>query len=318
MIQKLSTEELAKLEWYDNSTLVTIDKCIRKGFWNRVFRLPGSDTPGVEERVGPGAYFGTCMHAALAKYYGLNGRPLAERQLSASRAFAEEHRKLFPDQGLLDKKHTCANGLDLLDQYIANYEQEDELFRPVETEIGASVPILPRPGETFEPFVYASRTDGLWQRLSYGDYAVVEHKTTSGSVEREIERLRMHRSTEGYVWTWKQLLPEYNICGILINVLGVFAPGSKAKLFSREFYNITNVRLEEWRLETIAKVERWRSLIARTKGLPIQEQILNFDRSTNPCREYSGCGYYDLCYYGLRGADLSKYLPNHWNPLSSD
>src|SRR5271155_3278597 len=75
-------------EWYDNSRLRLIDACFRKGF----YAFHGPNGVPLDQKVGPGANFGTCFHAGLAAYYTGSGRlDETSRRHMAIRSFSEEY-----------------------------------------------------------------------------------------------------------------------------------------------------------------------------------------------------------------------------------
>lgn len=313
--------DLNQLEWYDNSFLERTDSCHRKAFYYKLYQPPGQDTPGIDRGVGPGAHFGTCWHAAMAKFYGLQplGLPRAKRRILAMRAFAATHERLFPDPALLEDKHKLDNGLALLDEYYDYYQQEDEFLEPVDSEVAALIPIQPRPGEPpFDPFAYAIKTDGLIRRLKYTDLYVREFKTTSYGVDRELKKREMDRQTEGYLWGWRELMPNDAIEGVMVDVAHISSSSMEpGKRFKREYFAKSRSVTEEWRQETITKVEAWRSVIRQALRFEGLARIRAFDRSTVECTNYGLCSYYDLCYHGINAVDMRNYSPNTWNPLAS-
>jgi hypothetical protein len=314
------------LEWYDNSTLEVIDSCHRKAFWNIVFQHPnaGPDArAGLEKKVGAGAFFGTCIHAALAKYYGLYNKGLSEqsRRIAAFRAFASEHERLFPDPDLLETKHTASRGLDLLDMYFDHYLQEDQDFEPLESELYFSIRIEPLfSEEPFEPFNYVGRGDNIFRRRSSNDLIIFETKTTGYGIDREIMKREIDRQTEGYYFGFSQFDSNWTIMGVMLNVIGVSASAIEpSKLFQRAYYRMGSEVLHKFRKETILKVKRWRSILADgEKASSILETIEAFDRRTEECTNYGRCTFYDLCKYGPTGVDWkNQFPPNTWNPLGN-
>src|SRR5215475_14538362 len=105
-------------EWYDYSTLTLVDSCLRKGMYAR-FGIHGRI---LENVVGPGANFGSCVHSALAAYTAGWGRLTEEqRRFMAIRAFAKEYAKydfafrMGRRQGTIPTNHTLARGVTILD-----------------------------------------------------------------------------------------------------------------------------------------------------------------------------------------------------------
>lgn len=332
-------------DWYDNSTLDTIDRCHRKGFWKTVFTLPITTTEateidrlatekgtkilvslpnGVSENVGVGAHFGSCIHAAFDKYYApifYKDKTVEQRKILAFRTFAKKYEQLVKDPDLVDNKYTLSRGMDLLDMYFSHYSEEDLAFRPVETEIAICVEIAYRPTDAlfFEPFWYVMRIDAIWERLRYSDFFITEHKTAS-SPETKLVELLLSRQVRGYYWGATQFDSEKPIEGVLSNVLAVRAAETNpSKLFFRDYIHLTQADAELFRLQTIYKVQRWRDI--RDLAATIQPgplQLAAFDQTTSECTRYGKCAYHDLCLYGPAGTDLSQFQRNTWNPLYSE
>lgn len=325
--------QFRNLEWYDNSTLSTIDKCIRKGFWKNLYILPQSQPSGgekstevplkgISERMGVGAHFGSAIHEALDKFYApLNSSmPAAKRRLLAMRAFSKKYGDLILDPEMVDKKYSHPRGIDLLDMYFDRYEAEDSNFRVIETEVVGIVIIRPQAGEPdFPPFLYIARSDGLVERIKTGEYFVFEHKTAT-SPEQKLVELRIGRQTEGYVYVYKQFPSEKKIVGVFANVIAVRAAESAHdKLFYRDYIYKSDYQTDQWRFETIRKVLRWRRNIADSQGSEtLIEAMQYFDRNTEECTRYGRCSFYDLCMHGPQNVALETFEPNSWNPLYTD
>lgn len=297
-------EWLRTVEWYDNHKLSTILNCLRKAWLHTEFR------GGLAGSVGNGAFFGSCVHAGLAAYNASWGQPENTRRLRAIRAFASEHaRKFGPEPSLIDKKHTIDHGMNLLDEYFDRFLMEDRQWRPIETELACIVPIAPTPDDPpFSPFYFVFRVDGLWERVSNGDWFVEETKTTGGNVARELTRLMINRQGTGYVWGMRQFDKGHRIVGVLYNVLFV---GSSFD-FGRDIRMKDINTLESWRSQTIAIVEDWRrKLRAIDEGA---SPLTTMYQNDQMCTHYGKCPYFDVCYHGL---PLAETLPlNTWTPFT--
>jgi len=325
--------QFRNLEWYDNSTLSTIDKCIRKGFWKNLYILPQSQPSGGEpttevpqkgiaERMGVGAHFGSAIHEALDKFYAPLHREMNDRKrrLMAMSAFSRKYAELVTEPEMVDKKYSHPRGIDLLDMYFDRYETEDTNFRVIETEVVGIIIIRPEPGEpNFVPFLYIVRSDGLIERIRTEEYFVLEHKTAT-SPEQKLVELRIGRQVEGYVHVFRQFPSEKPIVGVLANVIAVRAAESQHdKLFYRDYIYKNTYQTDQWRFETIRKVLRWRSMIADSQhASTLIEAMQYFDRNTEECTRYGRCSFYDLCMHGPQNVELSGYEPNKWNPLYTD
>lgn len=325
-------------EWYDNSTLDTIDRCVRKGFWRTVFSLPVSDAEeksgdiiegaiiptGVAENVGIGAHFGTCIHAAFDKYYSklfFKTKTREQRRILAIRTFCKKYEQIIAEPDLVDGKYSLHRGIDLLDMYFDHYAEEDLAYEPVETEVAIICEITPRQSDpiTFLPFWYVMRLDAVWRRINYDDLWVVEHKTAS-SPESKLTELLLSRQVRGYFWGISQFPADRPVEGVLANVLAVRAAESdSSKLFFRNYIHLTEADAEIFRLQTIFKVERWREVKRLAATLPPGPvQLAVFTQTPTECTRYGKCAYHDLCLYGPTGADLSKFQRNTWNPLYAE
>jgi len=316
---------LSTHEWYDNSRLETQLACKRKAYYQQIgpFGIP------LSKRVGPGADFGTCMHAAHEVYYH-KWKVLSEtqRRLNSVRAFEQQHRELFPN-GTTDRKHTLANGLDIWDDYCDYCLAEDTLYRPVDPEIGFIVRIAPRPNEpTFTPFWYVGRADGVWERLSERDYFIGELKTSSGGVDRRIKSLTFHRQPVGYVALARELVSQgkfedltdpLQIIGHFVSVIGV---GVSKRDFDREFFPDSEEETESWRYETIQIVTEWRARMAGLRGSmefsPRGAWKSLYYKETEECTKYGLCPYWDLCKYGVTSDTVAEFEPESWNPITTN
>jgi len=336
-LKELLPPEYQDLEWYDNSALSTIDRCLRKGYWKNIFPLtitealataPQATTEvvykGLSEKMGNGAFYGSAIHAGLDRLYSpINAnKTLEQRRILMLRAFTSKYMELFSDPEMVENKYSMDRGLDVLDMYVDHYQEIDQYFKVIDTELVMINVIRPEKGDNdFVPFIYIARSDGLIQRLQFDDYHILEHKNVV-SVDQEMNKLRIGRQGEGYVWSAKQFptTMDYPITGILANILAVRAAESEpSKLFFRDFIPKTSYHTEQWRIETIRKVERWRALIKESsQEQTIVGQMLTFDRTTEECTRYGLCSFYDLCMHGPHSVDLSKYTPNTWNPLYTE
>jgi hypothetical protein len=330
-LKDLLPPEYQDLEWYDNSTLSTLDRCLRKGYWKHIFPIVAKDEKGeltefkgIAEKVGDGAGYGTCIHTALDRFYapGNASKTYEQRRILSLRAFTNKYSETFTEPEMVQSKYSHDRGLDILDMYFDHYQVEDQYYRVLDTEFVMINVIEPEPGEnSFTPFVYIARTDGLIERLRYDDYFILEHKNVV-SVDQELNKLRIGRQGEGYVWSAKQFpsTKGFPVNGVLANILAVRVTETDPnKLFYRDFIHKTSYHTDQWRLETIRKVERWRKLKQEASKEPtVVAAMLVFDRTTEECTRYGLCSYYDLCMHGPHSVDLSRYSPNTWNPLYTE
>lgn len=326
-----------KLECYDNSTLATVDSCIRKAYWKLLFPLEGiqqspaegaAQTSGVEEKhflgiqekVGLAAHFGTSIHSAMDKMYSpilFHSKTYEARKIAAFRAFSAKYAEVIPDHDLVESPYSHPDGIALLDYYFNHYQDEDGFFIPIDTELCAVILLK----DLDPPCYWISRLDGVVFRPSQSDYLVREFKTTKSSIQNKLDELRISRQVEGYVWSLRQFPSKYPISGVMPDILAVRTKErDPRKLFCRDIFHITPLQAEQWYQETLVKIVRWREVRAKAlvaNNAPLLQHF-QFDRSTNECLRYGKCSYYDLCVYGLNNVDLQKFLPNDWNPLHSE
>lgn len=320
-------EDLVKLynlnpdyECYDNSTLATIDSCVRKAYWKLLFPLPGAEVSGIQDRVGVAAHFGTSIHSAMDKMYSpvlYRTHTLEQRRIAAFRAFSLKYQELITEPDLVDEVYSHPTGVRLLDDYFNFYAAEDGFFTPVETEL-CSIVLL---GDLDPPAYYIARIDGTVARPSQADYLVREFKTTKSSLQSKLDELRISRQCEGYVWSLRQHDAGQPISGVMADILAVrVRERDPSKLFLRDIIHISPLQAAQWHRETIIKIRRWRSIRAyanETTTNPLTQHFF-FDRNTGECLRYGKCSYYELCAYGLNSVDLQKFLPNDWNPLHAE
>jgi len=331
-ISEFLPKEIRELEWYDNSTLATIDKCNRKGFWKNVYQLPNTpeiNTPngktqpkGIAERMGIGAFVGTAFHAALDRYYApLNStKTYEQRKIIAFRALASKYAELILEPELAETKYSLPRCIDVLDMYFTRYEEEDKWFKVIDTEVVAVVVIRPKADEPdFTPFNWIARSDGTIERTRYQDRMVMEHKTAT-SPEQKLTELVMSRQTEGYCWAMSEFPSEKPIVGIMANVISIRAAEcDPSKLFFRDYISKSKYQLAQWRFETIRKVLSWRAINAAASTTPhILQSMQYFTRNTEECTRYGRCSFYDLCLHGPQSVDLNNYTANIWNPLYAE
>jgi len=314
-------------EWYDNSTLTLIeDNCHRKGFFYREYPSGETDSNGeeiigLENKVGPGADFGTCCHAALTTYYlqKLSGVEENDARMSAIARFAEKHEIHMSGHEPLANKHSLARGIEMVDGYFERFCIEDTDLIPLDMELGFMVLVEPTEEYDTPPFWYIGKADGFFQRTSFNDYVVMETKTTGGGVDREIMRLQMNRQPEGYVWAFRAMAEMSNmpleVSGCVANVIGVKA---RENDYGRDIINISVNQTDHWLRETIWKVKRWRTIKEQAEGKGLSDMLAVFDRNTSHCTAYGLCPYYDLCNYGVSRATLRSFGPNLWNPLERE
>lgn len=314
------------LECYDNSTLATIDSCIRKAYWKLLFKLPHESLAGIKDRVGIAAHYGSSIHSAMDKYYSpvlVKSHSIEKRKIAAFRAFSRKYRELILEPELVEEPYTHPSGIATLENYFNHYLSEDSMYEFIDTELVALVYF----DKVDPPCYLIFRMDGVVKRIMQQDYLIREFKTTKSSVTNKLDELRVSRQVQGYVWGARRFPTDLPITGVLGDVLAARVPGSKqlddpSKIFMRDIFPVSPKKEYQWELETATKITRWREVqrLAESKlGLvPPIDQAFLFDRNTNECLRFGKCSYYKLCDYGLSDTDLTEFAPNDWNPLYAE
>jgi PD-(D/E)XK nuclease superfamily len=299
-------------EWYDYSGLNLRDSCHRKGFFAKL----GPEGKPLDQKMGPGANFGTCFHAGLAAYYTGWGRiDEQSRRHMAIRSFSAQYSEFdFSDRrGLTPTNHTLQRGLDILDAYCSQYIDEDQMLKPIEAELGFAVEIKPEVGEDdFAPFLFVGGVDGIFDRSYDSKRLPRETKTTGSGAEARLRQLNFDRQPVGYV-TCLRMFPD---CSTVDTFIGdVVLVAAQKMEFARDYFTTNENQRRSWRKQTIFKVERWRNMCALAQGKTINEKLDIFDQNTSDCFDYGKCPFYDLCDFGLSREALAEYEVSTWNPL---
>jgi len=305
---------LRTVEWYDNHAIGQILSCHRKAYWHLLYR------GGLADTVGPGADFGTCIHAGLAVYYsGWATLPETKRRYGAFQAFERSYERLFVRPGRqVQNKHTLDNGIDILDEYFDQFLIQDRVWKPIENELAAIYQITPREGDPpgfAVPFWYLIRVDGVWERVSTGEWYVFETKTTGSGVDRELTRLRINRQTTGYAAVLSEFPDGRRIVGVIPNIILVAAGKREAK---RDVMHRRQIHFDSWRHQTIHIIEDWRRSQALAAGRSHAEALEVFYQNDQHCTNYGLCTFYDCCDTGRTGLRREETMPlNTWTPLNS-
>ena len=311
----MTNEELKKFfsdhEWFDNSKMRIIRGCHRKAFFHTI----GPAGVPLSLSVGDGANFGTAVHAALQRYYNGWGKfDEPTRRIHGHRAFAETWAEFFPTDHM-QSKHKLDNGLDILTSYFDQYLLEDELYEPVEAELGfankieyTGVDLVDR--KTTESFYYVGRVDGIFRRIADSSYWLRETKTCGSDAEKRLAQLKFDNQPVGYLATLRELnRHNYKISGVLGDVIGVLAQKRDNK---RGYFSIDDQQCRDWKAQLILTVQRWRAIRAEYEA---SGDLNVFDQDTERCFEFGRCAFYELCDYGLSNENISQFEPSTWHPL---
>lgn len=310
------TTFFAEREWYDNSRVKMIRGCKRKAY----FQLIGPTGVPLSGGVGDGANFGSSMHAGLQRYYqgwGHFDEPV--RRVHAARAFADEWSQYFPHDRM-QAKHRLDRGLTILDGYFDHYLMEDDQFEPVESELGFCLEMAPRKdvswidepsGNSFDPFWYIGRIDGIFKRISTGEVFLRETKTTSSQAEARLRQLKFDHQPVGYTYCVRNLAGElrHDIVGYIGDVILVAATKLE---YARDYFHVSTSQAESWRRQLINTVQDWRQLQQKA-GEPVDLDM--YYQNTECCFEYGRCAFYSLCDYGISPDTIGEHEAATWNPL---
>jgi hypothetical protein len=304
-------------EWYDNSFLRLADNCFRKGFYARI----GPTGVALDQKVGPGANFGTCFHGALAAYSTGWGRLTEpQRRVMGVREFSRLYAELGPwenKNGKIPTNHTFTRGLNILDAYFDFYLDEDNLFKPIESELGFAVEFSPRLSDpsdlrNWEPFTYVGGVDGIFERSYDRRHIPRETKTTSSGAEGRLRQLNFDHQPVGYVTCLRELPGGENIDTFIGDVVLIAAEKLE---FCRDYFTTSAAQRQSWRVQTIRRIERWRDAKRKATGQPINVVLDIYTQNTDDCFSYGKCAFYDLCDYGVSPEALATFDENKWNPL---
>lgn len=301
----------ARNEWVDNSKVKILRGCHRKAFLHTI----GPTGVPLSLSVGDGANFGSAIHAALQRYYNGWGQfDEATRRVHGHRAFAEVWQEFFPTERM-QSKHKLDNGLDILTSYFDQYLPEDELYEPVEAELGFANKIVPEViidnmFDKGEPFYYVGRVDGIFRRIADSTYWLRETKTVGGDAEKRLAQLKFDNQPVGYLATLRELnRHQYKISGVLGDVIAVLA---QKRQNCRGYFSIDDQQCRDWKSQLIITVQRWRAIRAEYEST---NDLNVFDQDTERCHDYGRCAFYELCDYGLNSENLSQFEPSTWHPL---
>lgn len=296
------------IDRYDNSRIRNIRDCLRKGFWMLV--LDG----GYADFVGPGAHFGSCMHAAAAASVQLRNEPFQTRLIAALQAFGREYEHLAPPDGW-DSPRDFANGLSLVKDYLEHWEIDYGLFSPVEPEMAFEYLVEPEEGDPEEfklPFIFEGRMDELIRINSTGQLALREMKNVSDP-NKELNAMRVARQVKGYVYVANRALALHTDERINIVLADIVQVAAKKREFKRDYIIVNALDLYHWRRQLILDVLEWRKLIVEyidTKDIDL------FRQSESSCTNYGLCSFHNVCWKGI--GELQGRQKNSWSPVKGN
>jgi hypothetical protein len=170
---------------------------------------------------------------------------------------------------------------------------------------------------------WSGRIDALVR--DRGLVRVCDHKTSSIAGENFVMDFLLSNQTLGYVWAGRQLWPQYDVRGFLLNAIHFKKPtgsgpinepgprgGPAALSFFRSYFDYSPSRLAEWEENAMTIVEDFLHCLVR--GF--------FPRYTKQCfGKYGKCQYHDVCSVDDRDVrhrllHSDMYKPVTWNPTA--
>lgn len=271
--------------------------------------------------------FGAAVHLAFEYIYdqwAKNGPGYKEEDfLYGYNLFLESYRKNYPQESdVLFKPKDPENFFKLLFHYIDHYKWQDK-FEVIYAEISGALPIE-QVGEEFKNLYF--RLDAVI-KLPTGQYAVLEHKTSSwdkNSWSRGWD-LKHQMGMGNYLMF---LLYQQEAYGVIVNGL-LFGrerkDGSRGNDFHRLPIQKSPTQLEDWRVgvsEWIRRMERdWEMLDeAREEDVSLRA----FPKQPGYCIRYNHlCPMYDICNVWENPLQHLDRLPMNftqrfWDPREMD
>jgi hypothetical protein len=175
---------------------------------------------------------GEAVHAGLAVWYTTKDNT----EMHAA-AFA-----VIPEDQQEAKEMTFA----ILEGYVETYAYDTMQIISPEIEIKHPLTKVSFRGPNL---TIGGRLDGL---VVYdGENWVLENKTTGKVPGNFWKKYEFDRQTQEYTWLARQLFPEHNIVGTMVNAM--FKPNNRKPepTFERRFFRYSPKTLEIWRQETI-------------------------------------------------------------------
>lgn len=307
---KPRTESLHKLDWFDNSSVDSWQKCNRLGFYGKVMMLG---------RSSAAMSAGKLIHVYIENFH-IHGPDVAQREFAKSYQDQQQGSSDFLGKSA---KYQFPNLARVVTDYAA---QPKDDFHYVATEIpfaiwfggdcGSAGPFCECAQDSpTRCFWFVGRMDGL-VRDRRGEFFLLENKTSGSLTETTLRGYDISRQAQSYTFSIRKLLADSGIDpsglrGVLFNVISF---GSATTKFARHPVFVPEHTRKEWESELRRTVAAIRSAALERDLLPI--------RNTNQCTSYGICGFYDLC-KSFAGRTLQQppdilgaFPKSDWSPLS--
>jgi hypothetical protein len=154
---------------------------------------------------------------------------------------------------------------------------------------------------------------------------VGDHKTTSIAGDNFVQDFILSSQTQGYVWAARQIWPEIDIRGFVLNAIFLKKPsagvgitsigprgGKPALDFFRAYYEYSQERLDEWAENALTIVEDFIHCLVRARFPMYTKQCFN---------KFGKCVYHDICTIDnpetrVRLLMSDAYKPVTWDPTT--
>lgn len=309
----------------DNTTLEYFQACSRASEYYTINR----------RQAVPGAAlsFGGAIHLGLETFYREGYSPTS---LTKAIAITVDYlaKTSFRDP---DEWRTPAIAEDTIRKYFTHYSAFDPI-KPIEVEgkpfiekgfslilgeidVNAELPYSSKQltSSSDPDNIFVSKLIILWSgridiAATCGDPSiyVVDHKTSSIGGAQFFADFMLSQQMVGYNWALRQLLPDHNIAGTIVNAIIQRKPTKtgRALEFERQTYFHTDWHVAEWKTDVMHYIENY--IHSLSTGY--------FPKCTKWCfGKYGKCAYHDVCtlpppqrHIMLNSAEYTNVT---WSPL---
>ncbi|MFW5903006.1 MAG: RecB family exonuclease, partial [archaeon] len=241
---------------FDSSSIKQFISCQRKYYWRYVKNLR------LKEKEPAPLNFGTAIHEALRIWY---------EEHNMDKAIEIFHE--IWDERFKDKKRTHEKGEKILRQYAETYPTEPFTW-------------VSDPEEVFEIDLFGNRFVGRFDGVIdfQGDVYVIDHKTASRMGSSYFTRYRPDLQMTAYTWAARQLYPDKDVKGVLLNIL--YFTTRKIE-FHRNITERQQFEIDEFLSLALNAME---NIKARDRD-DYKDWLPNWDH----CVRWGTCQFRDLC-----------------------